>query len=66
LPVCEVWMVQLPASTKETVVPEIVQIAVEVEAKLTGSPELAVAARLSDVPAVWPVIAGKLMVWLAW
>jgi hypothetical protein len=36
-----------------------------VEAKLTGSPELAVAVTEIDVPALWLAITPKLIVWLA-
>ena len=46
------------------VVPETVQKIGEVEAKLTGSPELAEATNDSGVPYVWSPGFEKLMVWL--
>jgi hypothetical protein len=56
-------MVQVPAVRSEAVLPETVQTAGVVEAKLTGKPELADAERVKFVPVYWiPVIAGKVMV----
>jgi hypothetical protein len=42
-PACDALIVQVPTSTRVTVLPETVQTGVVVDAKLTGSPELAVA-----------------------
>ena len=63
MPACVAWMVQVPAVRSEAVLPETVQTAGVVEAKLTGKPELADAERVKFVPVYWiPVIAGKVMV----
>jgi hypothetical protein len=59
-------MVQVPAVRREAADPETVQTAAVVEEKLTGRPEVAVAERLTVVPATWPVaIPGKAMIWPA-
>ena len=55
-------MVQVPASISEADVPEAVQTGGVVDEKLTGSPELAVAAKVTFDRATWLPIAGKLMV----
>jgi hypothetical protein len=56
-------MVQVPAVRSEAALPERVQTAGVVEARLTAKPELAVAERAKFVPVYWvPVIAGKVMV----
>jgi hypothetical protein len=56
-------MVQVPAVSSEAVLPETVQTASVVEAKLTGKPEVAVAARARLVPAYsTPVMGKKVMV----
>ena len=47
----------------DAVVPETVQTGGVVEAKLTANPELAEAESVRLVPAVWPAMVGKLMVW---
>src|SRR5579863_2456580 len=57
-------MVQLPTAIIDALVPETVHTAAVVEAKVTASPEVAVAFRVSVVPTVWFAIVGKLMVWL--
>jgi hypothetical protein len=63
LPVWVASIEHVPAATKVTVLPETVQIEVVVDAKLTGSPEEAVALTVID-----PVnngvagIVGKVMV----
>jgi hypothetical protein len=46
------------------VVPETEQTEVVAEAKLTVSPELAVADRVTFAPTIWLPIVGKIMVWL--
>jgi hypothetical protein len=52
LPACEATMVQVPAVANEAVVPDTVHTLVVDEAKATVNPELAVALKLSVVPAV--------------
>ena len=47
LPACVAWMVHVPAETGFTVDAETVQTVGVVEAKVTGSPELAVALTLN-------------------
>jgi hypothetical protein len=47
---------------KVAVVPATVHTAGVVDAKLTGSPELAVAVRETDPPALWPATTPKLIV----
>jgi len=43
LPACVAWMVHVPSATRVAVVPDTVQTAEVVEAKLTARPEDAVA-----------------------
>jgi hypothetical protein len=57
-------MVQVPAAISVAVEPETVQIADVLDVKLTGRPELAVAVKLSDVPAVWLAMTPKEICWL--
>ena len=67
LPVCVALMVQVPVATRVTVVPDTVQTAGVVEAKLTVRPEVAVALTVNGgVPKCWFGKAAKVMVWLAW
>jgi hypothetical protein len=54
----------VPAAIKLAVVPETVQTADVVEAKLTVRPELAVAESVSCVPAGCVEIVPKVMIWL--
>ena len=55
----------VPAATNVTVFPETVQIPMVVEAKLTASPELAVALIANGaVPKGWFASAPNVMVWL--
>ena len=56
-------MVHVPEAMKLAVAPETVQTVGVVEEKVTERPELAVAERASCVPAIWPGIAPKEMVW---
>jgi len=65
LPGCDAWMVQVPARMRVAVFPETVQTDEVSEAKLTASPELAVAVRLTGVPTVCAGIPLNVMVWLA-
>ena len=58
-------MVHVPASISETCAEEIVQIEVVLDARLTGSPELAVAVKASGVPAIWVDIGANVMLWLS-
>src|SRR5580692_4883814 len=58
-------MVHVPAAISDAVVPETVQILGVTEAKLTASPELAVASNVNSDPPTWLLIAGNLIVWLA-
>jgi hypothetical protein len=55
-------MVQVPLAMNVAVVPEIVQMPVVVEVKLTAKPDVAVAESVSGVPTVCVAIAGKLIV----
>ena len=48
LPACVAWMVHVPAEIRFTVDPATVQTAGVVEAKVIGSPELAVALTLNE------------------
>jgi len=65
LPDCVAWMVQVPTATSVTVAPDTVQKDGVVEAKLTVSPELAVAPILNGVvPNGWFKSVAKVMVWL--
>ena len=43
LPACDAWIVQVPGATMVTVFPPVVQTLVVSEAKVTGSPDVAVA-----------------------
>jgi hypothetical protein len=52
LPDCEAWIMQVPAVANVAVVPLTVHTVVVCVAKLTAKPELAVADRVSAVPAV--------------
>jgi hypothetical protein len=57
-------MVQAPTATNVTVAPETVQTAGVVEAKLTASPEEAVALRVNGaLPSGWLASAPKVIVW---
>ena len=64
-PACNTSMEQVPVAMKEAVLPNTVHTAVVVDLKVTGRPELAVAARFSIVPFVCEAMCGKLMVWPA-
>jgi len=55
--------VQVPAALSVAVTPETVQMTGVVEAKLTARPEVAVAERETDAPAVWVGIVAKVMLW---
>ncbi len=55
-------MLQVPEATNVAVVPDTVQTAVLLEAKLTASPEVAVAFKLSGVPTCCALIVPKVMV----
>ena len=52
LPLCEAVIEQVPAAMNVAVVPLIVHMVCVVDAKLTVSPELAVAESVSGVPTV--------------
>ena len=59
-------MVHVPTATRVTVVPDIVQMVVVSDLKLTASPELAVALTVNGaVPNVLLRSGPKVMVWLA-
>ena len=62
LPACEAMIPQVPAATIVAVVPDTVHTAGRVLAKLTGSPEFAVATKLIVAPTSCDGIAGKLIV----
>jgi hypothetical protein len=65
LPPCVAWMVQVPAPTSVTVVPNTVHTAVDWELKLTASPELALALTANGAaPNTWPDSAPNVIVWL--
>jgi hypothetical protein len=51
-PACEATIVHVPGPSSEAVAPDTAQTEGVIAAKLTGSPELAVAVRLSCAPAV--------------
>jgi len=54
---------QVPAVSSDSVLPETEQIDVVVEEKVTVRPEVAVAVRVTCVPAYWvPVMGVKVMV----
>ena len=57
-------MMQLPVALTEAVVPVTVQTAGVTEAKLTVSPELAVADKVTLAPITWLAMGGKLMLWV--
>ena len=57
LPACEPVMEQTPTETSVTLAPDTVQTAGELPVKLTGSPEVAVAVRLTG-PTLSAVSAG--------
>ena len=62
-PACDALIVQVPIASRVATLPETVQTDGVVDAKLTGKPEEAVAARLTDpVVSVVVGIALKLMV----
>src|ERR1035441_6248872 len=64
LPACVAWIVQVPAATSVTVVPDTVQTGVVCELKLTVSPELAVALTVNGaVPSVLFESVPNVMVW---
>jgi hypothetical protein len=57
-------MVQFPEAISDAVASATVQTVFVVDTKLTGNPELAVADKVSVVPAVWLAMATKVMLWL--
>ena len=58
-------IVQVPALTRVTVLPDTVQTVVVVDAKLTGKPDEALALTVNGgVPRVWFESGAKVMVWL--
>jgi len=60
-------MVQVPVEARVTVAPDTVQTAGVVEAKLTGSPELAVAEIVNGAtPNATLLSEGNAIVWVAW
>jgi hypothetical protein len=66
LPACLAWIEQVPTATSVTVFSETVHTAVVLDAKLTGSPEVAVA--LTVYGPLRSALFGRapnLMVWLA-
>ena len=66
LPACVAVIEQEPGATSVTVLPETVQTPAVVEAKLTGSPELAVATRMNGAaPMATLPGARKVIVWVA-
>ena len=66
LPACVAWMVQVPTATMVTFAPEVVQMPVVVEAKLTGRLDEAVALTAKGVGLkVRFDRAPKVIVWLA-
>ena len=65
MPACDAVIEQVPTATSVTVFPETVQIPMVVEAKLTASPELAVALMAyGAVPKGWFASAPNVMAWL--
>ncbi len=62
LPGCEAVRVQVPAAMKVAVVPETVQTEAVEDVKVTASPEVAVAVRVSGVPTFCAAMVGKVMV----
>src|ERR1017187_1053686 len=66
LPACVAWIVQVPAETSVTVVPDTVQTDAVCELKLTAKPELAAAPTANGaVPNARFDRAPKVMVWPA-
>ena len=63
LPACEAWIVHVPAASSVALVPETEQMVGVLEAKLTASPEVEDAVRLSDPPTLCAGMAPKVMVW---
>ena len=62
-PAWDAVMVQVPEARREAVPAETVQTLKVVEAKLTGSPEEAVAVSVRVVPTACAAIGPKVMVW---
>ena len=62
MPACVASMVQYPTTSKVAMLPETVQTAGVVDAKLTGRPDEAVALRLTDADKLVGWIGAKLMV----
>lgn len=62
LPACVAIIVQVPGSMKVAAASLTVQMSGVSEAKLTGSPELAVAVSVSVAPTVWPGMASNVIV----
>ena len=66
-PVCDAWMAQEPALARVTFAPDTVQTAEVVDEKLTGRPDVAVAATANGAePNTLFDNALKAMVWLPW
>jgi len=66
LPLCVAWIVQVPAPTSVTVVPDTVHTAVVCELKPTASPELAVALTAKgEAPNTWLASDPNVMVWFS-
>ena len=64
LPACVAWILQVPAATSVTVVPETVHTGAVCELKLTARPELAVAPTVNGgVPSARFESAPKVMIW---
>jgi hypothetical protein len=64
LPGCEAWILQVPAAATLIVAPETVHTGVVSDVNETGRPDEAVALIVNGAtPYVFPVIAGKVMVW---
>ncbi|MGH8799436.1 MAG: hypothetical protein ACREX7_04270 [Casimicrobiaceae bacterium] len=67
LPACDARIVHVPAATMVRVAPLILQVAGVSEAKVTTRPEDAEALIVDGAaPKIFPVSAGKLIVWLLW
>ena len=63
MPGCEALIEQVPALTSVTSAPALVQTAVVVDTKLTGSDELALAViGKGEIPRIWLDIASKVIV----
>jgi hypothetical protein len=66
LPLWDAWIVQVPADAMVTTLPRTVHTDLVDDAKLTGSPEVAVAPMVNGaVPYVRPGSGTKSIVWLA-